>query len=183
MLVKNIVIKVLQFMDNNELVKSINAGDVVTGDEGQEIASYVNYLNLVRNEIASEYISNVKREKVTVEGGKIDFSRLSEEVIEILSVKDNFGNSLKFDVYEDHILVDGTTVEVRYNASPRNLNINDEFYSTIPERVYAYGIMREHCFVQTLYEDASVWEERFINSLQALERKKNETVVPRRRWF
>lgn len=183
MLVKNIIIKVLQFMENHELVKSLNAGDVVTGDEGQEVLSYVNYLNLVRNEIACEYIPNSKIEKVAVKNGKVDFSSLSEDVIEVLAVYDNFGNSLKFDVFDDHIEVDGTSVQVKYNASPKELSLNDEFYSTIPERVFAYGIMREHCFIQTFYQDAKAWEERFISSLQALDRKKNETVVLRRRWL
>ena len=183
MLVKNIIIKVLEFMEKHEVIKSINAGDIVIGEEGQEIQNFVNYLNLVRNEIATEYIPNVKIEKVAVKNDRVDFSSLTEEVIKVLSVKDNFGNSLKFESFDDHILVAGTSVEVKYNASPIKLSFNDEFASTIPERVYAYGIMRENAIVQTLFEDAGIWEERFLNSLQALERKKNETIIARRRWF
>lgn len=183
MLVKDIIIKVLELMEKHELIKSINAGDVLVDEESQEVENYVNYLNLVRNEIATEYIPNVKIETVKTKDGKIYFSTLTNPVIKVLSVKDMFGNSIKFEVFEDCIFVNESVATIKYNASPSKLSLNDEFFSTIPERVFAYGILRENYYVQSLFEDAGVWEERFLNSLQALERKENETIIKRRWWF
>jgi len=183
MKVKDIIIKVLEMTENFDTALQINQDNVLTDEQNQLVSSYVNCFNNVRNEIASEILPNVKIEKIITSNGRIDYKSLSNDVIEVLSIRDNFGNSLKFDVFSDHIKVDADEVEVRYNASPENLTIEDELFSTIPERVFAYGILRENCYIQNLYEDASIWEERFKNSLQALYRKKNETVIPRRRWL
>lgn len=183
MLVENIIKTVLKFMEKHDVVASMEAGEIIEGENAQEISSFIDCLNLVRNEIATEYIPNVVVEKVRVENNRLDFSELANGVIEVLSVKDKFGFNIKFDKFSDHIQLENGTFEVKYNAIPEILKLNSEFNTNIPERVYAYGIMREYFYIQTLYEDASMWEERFKNSLQSLERKKNETFIPRRRWL
>ena len=72
---------------------------------------------------------------------------------------------------------------IKYNAMPKELNFEDEFTSTIPERVYAYGVVKEFYFIQALYEDAKIWDERFKNSIETFLRKKGNTFLPRRRWI
>ena len=183
MFVKNIIKKVLELTEDFDTLASIENGEELTEEKQATVKGFVNCLNLVRNEIAVEYFPNLKIEKVKSLNGRIDFSNLSNEVIEIISVKDGFGNSIKFDAFADHILVDASVAQIKYNASPETLDFNDEFSSPIPERVFAYGILKESFYIQTLYQDASAWDERFKNSLQALCRKKNETAIPRRRWF
>lgn len=183
MLVNDILIKVLQIMEKHDIIASMKAGDVLVNEQLEEVSVYINCLNNVRNEIATEYIPNVKIEKVKTQNGRVDYSSLSKNVIEILSVKDSLGDKLTFDAFDDYLLVSASEVEITYNASPEEVTYNDKFSSTIPERVYAYGVIREFYFIQALYEDASIWEARFKNSLQALERKKTETVIPRRRWL
>ena len=181
MLVKDIILKVCDFLENKELSQAILKNSLNSQQE-EEVETLVKCLNLVRNEIATEMLPNVKLERVASQKGRIDFSSLSHQIIEILSVKDIFGNNAVYDVYSDHITTSETKVDIKYNANPEILAFEDEFFSTIPERVYAYGIVREYYYIQTLYEDAGVWEARFKNSIGALERKKSETVVLKRRW-
>lgn len=183
MLVEDIIKTVLKFLEKHDLIASMQAGDVLVNEEATEVAGYVNCLNLVRNEIATELIPNAKVEKHKVENNRLDFSSFEDKVIEVLAVRDNFGSNIKFDVFPDHIELENGTFEIKYNASPKALELRDEFVSNIPERVYAYGILREYYYIQTLYEDASVWDARFKNSLQALERKKNDTIIRKRGWF
>lgn len=183
MLVEDIIKTVLKFMEKHDLIASMQAGDVLVEDDATEVASYVNCLNLVRNEIATEFIPNAKTERLTVTDNRLDYTSFSSEVIEVLSVKNRLGESVKFDAFSDHIELENGTFEIKYNANPETLTLKSEFVSNIPERVYAYGILREYYYIQTLYEDASVWDARFKNSLQALERKKNETIIRKRGWF
>ena len=182
MSVKNIIQKVLKLLGKDEIIASMNAGDVLVGDMAVEVDGYVECLNIVRNEIASEFIPNVKVERVKANNGRVDFSSLSSEVIEILSVKDLFGNTLTFDVFDSYLTTSNLAVEIKYNASPEELSLKSDFSSTIPARIFVYGVIRESFFSQGLYEDAIVYEERFKNALQSLARKKSETVLPRRRW-
>lgn len=183
MLVKDIILNVCDFLENKDLHDAITSGAELTEEQAEEVETYVNCLNLVRNEIATEFLPNAKLEKAKTNKGKVEFSSLSSDVIEVLSVRDVFGNSLAFDVFSDCITVNASEVEIKYNASPEKLDFESEFVSILPARVYAYGIVREKFFIQAMYEDANVWEARFKNSIQSLARKKNETVVARRRWL
>ena len=79
-------------------------------------------------------------------------------------------------------MVFANEVEIIYKTFPTELTLSQSFSSTIPERVYAYGVAREYYFNQTLFDDAEIWEERFKNSLQILTRKKSEIKMPKRRW-
>lgn len=182
MSVKEIIKKVLVMLGKYDIIASMNSGDVLIGEQLSEVEGYVECLNLVRNEIASEFIPNVKVEKIKTNNGRVDFSNLSGQVIEILSVKDTFGNNLAFDNFDSYLTTSNLTVEIKYNACPEELSLESEFNTTIPFRVFVYGIIRESYFAQNLYEDANVYEQRFKNALQSLARKKSETVVPRRRW-
>ena len=183
MQVKEVIKQVCEFMEKFDTIDAISAGEVLAGEDGEFGRSIVSCINLVLNEIATEFIPNIKIEKVNVSSGKLQFSDLSHGVIEILSVKDSVGNELDFESFADHItLARSGMVEVRYNATPETLSYDSEFETTIPARVLGYGVMREYYFIQTQYEDAGMWEERFKNSLQALTRKKSNTVIAWRRW-
>ncbi len=183
MLVKDVILKACDFIENEELAQAIISSSQLDQENQNVLDKLVKCFNLVRNEIVCEYMPIVKMEKVISCENKILFSQLSGKVVDIISVKDKFGENVKFKLYDDYIMVEGQEVFVYYNTLPEELNIDGQFNSTISERVYAYGIVREYYFIQTLYEDAKVWDERFKNSIQTFERKKGETIIPRRRWI
>lgn len=183
MLVKDIILKACDFIGNEELSQALVSEEELTDEQSAELDTLLKCFNLVHNEIVSEYKPSIKIERVTSANKKINFSQLSAKVVNILAVKDILGDNVAFKVFDSYLMVEGGEVDVWYSSQPETMALSDEFVSTIPERVYAYGIAREYYFIQTLYEDAEVWESRFKNSLQVIERKKSETVIPRRRWL
>lgn len=183
MLVKDIILKACDFIGNEELSQIITSDGEMTSEQTRELETLVKCFNLVYNEVICEYKPIVKIEKIKVENKKVSFDDFQNKVVNILAVKDNFGEKVAFKVFESYILVDADEVEVWFATTAKDYTINDEIDSTIPERVFAYGIAREYYFIQTLYEDAEIWEERFKNSLQVLDRKKSSTILPRRRWI
>lgn len=183
MFVKDIILKACDFIENDDLAQALKQEKSLDEEKQNVLDKLVKCFNLVRNEIVCEYMPIVKMERIICEQGKIYFDQFSGMVVDIVSVKDNFGNNVKFKVYDNFITVDGNDVCVWYNTSAEELDIDEQFSSTISERVYAYGVVREYYFIQTLYEDAKVWDERFKSSLQTFERKKGDTILPRRRWI
>ncbi len=183
MLVKDIILKACDFTENDELSKAINEGSQLPEELKNLQDKLVKCLNLVRNEIASEYMPIVKMEIVVCENGKFNINDFSSRLVDIISIKDKYGNNVKYNVIGDELISNEEKIFVWYNTLPDEIAFEGEFSSTIPERVYAYGVVKEFFFLQTLYEDAKVWDERFKNSLQVLERKKSETVIPQRRWI
>ncbi len=182
MLVKNIIKKVCFFIEENGLEDELD--DLANMSEASTalLNKLVRCFNLVRNEIAGEYIKELQKEQVKVTEGQISFSSLSHEVLDIVKITDIYGQDVDYTVENGTIKVDENNVFVYYNIVPAKLTIDGSFDSIVPERVYAYGVTREYYFSQTLYEDAKIWDSRFIASLENYARKKGETVMPGRRW-
>ena len=182
MLVKDVIILACEFTENNELAKSLSNNNL---DEDQSLIvdSLVKCFNLVNNEICSEYMPLIKQEKVQMQDFKCQYSQLSNKVLDIISVVDRRGNKVKFKCFDNYFIAFANEVYVKYTYVSQDSHLEDEIFTTIPERVYAYGVAREFYFMQTLFDEADVWEERFKNSLSILTRKKNEIIMPRRRWI
>ena len=75
-------------------------------------------------------------------------------------------------------------VFITYSVLPVDLELNsEEVSSVLSERVYAYGVAREYYIMQSLTDEAEIWEERFKASLKSLYRRKSNTFMPSRRWI
>ena len=183
MSVKDIILKVCDFTENKELYKALTEEGELTPELKELKEQFLKCFNLVNNEIVSEYMPSVKQESIFTSDGKVDFSSLQDRLVNIVSIKSLNGLPLKFEVFDNFLITKKGNIVIKYNAMPKELNFEDEFTSTIPERVYAYGVVKEFYFIQALYEDAKIWDERFKNSIETFLRKKGNTFLPRRRWI
>lgn len=182
MLVKDIIILTCELLDKKDLADKLIAGEL-EGEESKEISNLENCFNLVHEEISTELLPIVKIEKIKTQNLKVEFSQLSSVPVSILAVKDSCGRAVRHKVLNDGIIAFSNEVEVWYSAKPESATIDSEISSTLPERVYAYGLAREYYIKKSLYKDAEVWEERFKNSIEMLSPKKSGRRVPRRRWL
>ena len=90
---------------------------------------------------------------------------------------------MRFKAFDNYLMALASEVTVTYLSQPEKKGLNDSITTIIPMRIYAYGMAREYYLMQTLYEEADIWQERFVESLQSLSRRKNETMMPARRWL
>lgn len=183
MLVKDIIKLACDFTENQEIANVLENSGVLSEEQSQICDNLVKCFNLVNNEIASEYLPLIKMEELETKDFRIEFSQFKTSPHKIISVKSKSGRSVKFKVFENYLIAFANVVDVLYSVLPNKMTIDDEIDSTLPERVYAYGVAREYYFIQTLFDDALVWEERFKNTLQLLSRKQGEVIMPRRRWL
>lgn len=183
MLVKDIIVLACDFTENEELKTALENNTTLTDEQNLVCENLVKCFNLINNEIASEYIPIIKIESVKPSNFKVEYSNLSSPVRQIIMVKDKYGRKVKFKAYQDYMMAFANEVEITYQAYPTELSLSGQFETTLPERLYAYGIAREYYFIQTLFDEASIWEERFKNSLQVLSRKGSEVKIPQRGWI
>ena len=182
MLVKDIIKLACKFTENDDIAQAITNNNL-SQEQSLVVDCLVNCFNLVNNEIASEYLPYVKSEEIETNNFKINFSDFTSTFREVISIKDCYGNNVKYKVFDGYLMVFANKVTVVYACLPQALALSSEFDSLLPERVFAYGIAREYYFIQTLFDDADIWESRFKNSLKVLTRKKSEIVLPKRRWI
>ncbi len=183
MQVKEIIIKACDFTENDELSKALLQEGELTEEMQNNLERLIKCFNLVHEEIVSEYLPVLNVERVKTENGRVKLDFLKAKISHIIAVKDVLGDNIKYDKFENYIMTSEYEVEIWYNSLPNELTIDDEFSTSLPARVYAYAVVREYYFLQTLYEDAKVWDERFLASIENFARKKGETVLPRRRWI
>ena len=62
-------------------------------------------------------------------------------------------------------------------------SLAENFGGKISARVIAYGVASEYCFLEMLYDDATLWESRYKNALLVASRKKGEIQLKKRGWF
>ncbi|HEY8443799.1 MAG TPA: hypothetical protein VIL24_03265 [Clostridia bacterium] len=144
-------------------------------------------VNLVINEIASDYVPLKTVEQVLVKNSKIPYVNLSKTALNIKSVKDAYGQKRYFKVYPSYIYTDCEGVcHIEYAYLPAYVEDLDERIeyqnSKITARIIALGAAREYCLIMSMYEEAQTWNARFKESLSNACRQNNYLTLPSRLW-
>lgn len=71
-----------------------SASTSYTGATKAEIDRLVRCANLVIGEAASDYLPLKTRETVTTDDGEIEYSKLTKSIIDVYSVKDEYGRTV-----------------------------------------------------------------------------------------
>lgn len=183
MKVKDVIIKACDFLGKDELSFALKEEAILSELHQQQCDKLLLYFNLIREEIANSYQPNLQAEKFNIKNFKLDISSFSKPLCEIYSIKDKFGRNVNYKIFDGYIFVCAKEVEVIYSAEVQPLSIESEFLATLPERIYAYGVAREECFIENRYEDANMWESRFKGALEIMLRRKSVVKIPQRRWI
>lgn len=183
MLVKDIIKLSCDFIEQQALAQKLEQGSTLESCEQEITDRLVKCFNLVNNEVASEFVPIKKIEQFDVANGKILLSQFSAKPYKILYVKNGLGRKMRFKQFDDHIFVLCKKAIVCYSILPPVLSITDQVDSFLPERIFAYGVAREFLFMQSRFDDADIFEERFKNSLELICRLSPHGKMPRRRWL
>lgn len=127
----------------------------------------------------------VKTEAQEARGGKIYYTALSERPIAILSVR-RAGEEKRaaYRVMPAYLALANGAYEVEYRYYPAEKGESDacDYGETrLPKRVIAYGAAAEYCMMRGLYEECSLWDKRFKDSLAGYCRPKRLRI--RRPYF
>lgn len=180
----NIIKSACVFLQKDELLDLTELGGSTTSTTAQkkELSMILRCLNLVYNEIASDYIPLIKTEIKIPNNGEILFSTLSEKILDVKRIEDKYGLRVDYKLYPNRILTIDGEVEITYSYEPDELasfsSNMESFSEKLTERVVAYGVAMEYSFISGLHDDASIWETRFKDGLLIAVRKKSEMRLP-----
>lgn len=186
MTVSEIIKIACDFTGNEELASMLDNGEKsFSSGQQKTIDTLVKCLNLVQNEIATDYIPLVAFEDVVATEFKVDYSKFAHKPIAVIWAKDRFGRNLRFKALPEYLMLFASKAKIKYNYLPQQITSIDQTLpqSIVPMRIYAYGVAREYFLMQNLSDDADIWEVRFKDSLFLFARKKHEVKMPCRRWI
>lgn len=182
MTVKEVIIDVLDRLDKKDLKAKLTVeGSEFTDEENDFLTKLISYFNLVQDEVATEYIPLVHKEKVQSEYGKFNLNTLEKTPVYILSVKMENGENIKYKIYGNELLFLGKGV-IEYCFAPNKADINGNVEIFLPKRVIVYGVLREYYLAEELLQESSFYEDKFKNSLLIFSRKHGEIKMPVYSW-
>ncbi len=154
-------------------------------DGEEELKKLFTCYKLVVSELNEEYSPLSFTETLLSKKGKIYFTSFSKIPTEILSVKLG-GERLNYSVFPTYLQVDKNQVDVEYRYIPKFENMDEECpYSNtkITERILTLGVMREFLLFCGLYEEAVIYDEKFLKALDNVLLSKKGGIMKKRGWF
>ena len=153
----------------------------------KDINQLIIFTNYVLRELTRDYYPLKYNEtKTSNQNSEIAFNTLSKTAISINEVKNKLGLSARYTLFPDHITLENPNTEytIFYNYCPAAIStISDSL--TLPLGldyfIVCYGVASEYSLSKGLYEEASMWENRFINSLKSIKGKVGEKRFSTRR--
>lgn len=189
MKVKEILKNVCVYLGKEELLECSffeENGEEASSILQNDLNKMLKCLNLILGEIASDYMPIIKQKEITLKNGEVNVFDIDENIHEIVSIKNKFGKNLKYKYLENKIICLATNVVVEYKVYPTEVLLDGDvecFGGRLSSRVLAYGVASEYCYNDMLYDDATIWENRFKNALLISCRKKGEIKVKKRGWY
>lgn len=189
MTTKQVLEYVCLFLGKDELLNSVyfkSDGEELTAENQKDLDIFRRCLDLVVSEIASDYLPIIKTKEVKFVNFCADATSVDASMQEIVSLKSKSGRNIPYKIIDNKIIAQTNCAVAEYKVYPQKAGLDgncESFSGRIADRVLAYGVCMEYCFISLLYDDASIWENRFKASLLVNARKKGELTLKRRRWI
>lgn len=145
----------------------------------------VRCFNLAYSEIATDYVPLKFKETIQVVSGFIDLRTLTKKFYKLIKIENSKGKKVEYEMYSNKLYLENDTYTLTYTYIPSFATLNTEietFDGKILDRVFAYGLNKEYCYISGLYSEAESWKNKFEDSLKLVLLKQNFS-LPKRRWF
>ena len=161
-------------------------GNELTDDLSADLNKMLWCLDSVIEEISLSYLPLLKEKEVTFNNGKVTVSDIDQNIFGIIGIKTKTGRNLKYKYINNEIVCLTNSAIVTYKVHPEQTTLNgtaEDFSGRLTARILAYGVASEYCYLDMLYDDATIWENRFKNALFYISEKKGELKLKQRGWY
>ena len=187
MSVKNILKTAIIFLGLDEILLTnifTDGGVSPTQAEQKTVDELVRCLNLVLEEIVTEYIPITEEKEISFINKKCKIEDIDSLFCEAIKLHIN-GKNIPFIERDNFIIADTSRASILYKKYPSEVAINSNLTflnRKIAPRVIAYGVSMEYSFIHTLSDEGAIWEKRYRDGLTSACFTKKEKRLPRWRW-
>lgn len=188
MTVKSVLKLACYFLGLDEIAETNTfntSGSTATTEQKKEIDTLVRCLNLVVQEIATNYVFVTNQKEISFKNGKISLNEIDENFLETISLTVN-DRKIKFKEMMNSLFANVQNAIITYRKYPETLSMDDDcpnFNCKIAEKTIAYGVAMEYSFINSLSDEATIFENRYKQDLLTSMRKNSEKKLKCRRWL
>lgn len=181
--IKNIIKSIGVILGKFDLINAITSGQVDAFKNDIDILMHC--VNVIINEIVSDYIPVFKVEEIDVVDGKYPIDSLSSKLLAIRNIKYKNGNNVKFSIENKHIVLPNGKFSIKYSYLPSSYTFDDEITeldSQITERVIVCGVVSEYYYLSGLYSEAELWRSKFEGGINSACKRLTNIIMRGRIW-
>lgn len=184
MKVKDIIASALNLLGRADLVFALSS--VSNADkEGQELIGTLLYcFNAVEDELARHYIPLIAREEMSSPDTLFYYNTFGHNPVNIKRVTVD-GEKAAFEIFATYMTVNAKKITVEYEFAParKELGGDSDYGGEVGEYLIALGMASEYCCINGEAELASMWENKYRERLDKLQRTLPACEkIPPRRW-
>ena len=186
MKVKDILESVCLYLDlTDEFAEVFNSGSV-----SKEVENEYKKLLLAINSVLEDFCYKINltktKEEVVFFNKSFDILSLSKKAINIIEVKNQKGKKIRFKIFENRIECDTTFAQITYNylLEPVKL-LEDQILidNKISLKAFVLGVISQYYYINGLFDDAKIFEEKFLNAVKECVGFNKNFNMPKKRWF
>ena len=187
MQVRDCVAFAAETLDLKNVVRYLKSGET---DEYSNVSDTLDTLlsayNAVADEIARDFIKLTRSEVFTVTGKELRFSKFSDNPLKIMSVKGADDKAAAAKIYPDKLVAEEGEITIESVFAPAARSLNDECdftYTEIGARTLGLGVAAEYALISGMYEQAVIYNEKFIDAMKNALFKRKKPKIKGRAWF
>lgn len=171
-------------LDDTLAYLSSSKNEEPTDEVKNQINQLLIFMNYVIREITKDYFPLYSKETISSDqDGKIYFNKLGRTAIRIKDVKNFLDLSCHFEIYPEYLKLENANTEYKifYSYVPKTIKTIDEEAELpfgLDYFIVCYGIASEFASSCGLYEEAEMWESKFLSALKSV-----KSQIGERRFF
>lgn len=183
MKVKDIIIMTAAELGLLESVQAhLDGGENSVGARAAELL--LTCFNLVENELALDYLPLLAEDELTSATGAVEYSALEYPVVKVLSVENEWGDSVKFKLFPTYLKTQAGKVKITYTYTPKEKGMDEasDYMTQVSKRLFVYGMAAEYLLATGQFEEAAAWDRKYKEGIEAAYRVLPCKRIRSRRW-
>ncbi len=150
----------------------------------REAEILVQCYNLIEKELALDYFPLKREDTMLSFTGRVEFSAFSRAPVRILSVKDDKGEELEYELFPSYLKAKAGKITVIYTYTPDDKTAFDdcEYAGAASETMFLYGTLAQYALTQGMYEEAVVWDKKYKKAIEDTYALQSCKRLKSRRW-
>lgn len=171
---------------SDKITQVLSGEDEFTKEEKEQTDDLLKCYNVTVSELSEEYLPLTFKEDLKSSDKRFYYKDFTKQPVEIKSVYRS-DIPMNFKVYPTYFTTEDQecTVLYEYCYKPARAITDDGEYSdsVITDRVIAEGVVSEALINLGMYEQAVLWRDRYLKSLQSCMLKRKINKIKPRGWY
>lgn len=159
--------------------------DFLTEQVERELRLFLDCINIVQTEIASEKDYLFATQEIEVKNGKLDIDTLSQKLFKIKEITSG-DEKIFYEFIGGNILLKDGIYKIKYAYLPSEIDFDGDIethYGKISVLNFCYGVCNKYLLIKNMFNEASLWQEKFDKSIAHCFKKIGEIKIKNRRWL